>query len=295
MHERRIYSFLTLILTAIIFVCGLPAFSQQMPSKAKSMAMPDMAALLEKLRANQDKIEAIEKNYICTKTDDQFELDKSGKKKDEEIRQYDFYYDGDIPVQRLVAKDGKPLSESEQKKEDERVKKSVAKAKEREAKNEEDSGKRQVTLGIATFLKVSELSNARKEQYKGHEVLAVDFAPNPTYKPKNRNEDIAHKISGTLWIDEEALQVVKLEAKLVQGMKIWGGLLASIKPGSSLVFEQERVNNEIWLPSGYVIDFSARILFSGKRGEVIGTYTNYRKFRVDTVIKPVEAPTEPKP
>jgi len=49
-------------------------------------------------------------------------------------------------------------------------------------------------------------------------------------------------------VDEKAHQVARLEAYFVGDVKIAGGLLANLQKGTSFVFEQAFVNNEVWLP-----------------------------------------------
>jgi hypothetical protein len=61
--------------------------------------------------------------------------------------------------------------------------------------------------------------------------------------------------------------------------------LLRIAPGSSMHFDQTRVNDEIWLPSGLPIRFEARVaLLKVLRGEYDIHYSNYRKFQSDSKI-----------
>ena len=61
-------------------------------------------------------------------------------------------------------------------------------------------------------------------------------------------------------MDDEARQVVRLEAHLSDTFKLGGGLLASLRKGASRVIEQARTNDEVWLPSYVEAHFSARML-----------------------------------
>jgi hypothetical protein len=87
-------------------------------------------------------------------------------------------------------------------------------------------------------------------------------------------------------VDDNAKQVVRLEAHFGASLKIGGGLLAKIQEGSAVVFEQALVNNEVWLPSSGEVHFRARELFKGVRLDQIIHYSEYKKFRVETVAKP---------
>ena len=83
----------------------------------------------------------------------------------------------------------------------------------------------------------------------------------------------------------------RLEAFLADSFKIGGGLLAKLRKGASFTLEQERVNNEIWLPSVADINLSVRVLLV--RGvnvnQVVRSY-DYQKF--ETEVKDARVGTE---
>jgi hypothetical protein len=136
-------------------------------------------------------------------------------------------------------------------------------------------------------------------------VIVFDFGPNPDYKPRKLVESIVHKLVGVVWIDEQARDVARLEARFSDKVKIGAGLLASLDKGTNLVFEQTKINGEVWLPSYAEVHAGARVVFVRVRQNEIDRYSDYKKFRVETKIgpsTPVEAPpqqpnpeTPPKP
>jgi hypothetical protein len=194
----------------------------------------------------------------------------------------DFYLGGEL-VRREVKKDGKPLTPDEQKKEDGRIEKRIRDYDKKKSEGD-DASKKKERIDVSTFLRSSNFTHPRWEQFRAHEVIVFDFAPNPAYKPRNRTEDLLHKLEGTLWVDDQDRQVVRLEAHLSDSFKLAGGLLASIRKGSSLVMEQARTNNEVWLPSYVEAHFSARLLLvSSSLGDYASKFSDYKKFRVETV------------
>jgi len=85
-------------------------------------------------------------------------------------------------------------------------------------------------------------------------------------------------------VDDQARQVVRLEAHLSDAYKLAGGLLASIRKGPSRVMEQAKTNEEVWLPSSIEAHFSARLLLvSSALGDYTSKFSDYKKFRVVTV------------
>jgi hypothetical protein len=78
--------------------------------------------------------------------------------------------------------------------------------------------------------------------------------------------------------------VARLEAYFVGDARIAGGLLANIQKGTGFVFEQEFVNNEVWLPTYEEAHVGARVLLvKGFRLSEVTRYSDYKKFRVETL------------
>ena len=248
--------------------------------------LPDVTTLLRQIQDTQKQIEALRKNYICTDDEEEYQLDKDGNTKKREVKQYEFYFVEGSAIKRLISKEGVPLSDSEKKKEDERVAKAEKSAREHRAKMDRgEHDKNAIT--ISTFLRSSKFQNMRREQYQGHEVIAFDFVPNPDFKPNGLAESIANKLGGTVWIDEQGHQVARLEAKLLKGQSAGLGL-ASVKEGTSFILEQQKINDELWLPSMSDGNIGARVLFKGIRQRNVDHYSNYKKFKSDTRILGVE-------
>lgn len=76
----------------------------------------------------------------------------------------------------------------------------------------------------------------------------------------------------------------RIEAKTVDTIS-WGLCFSRLNPGASLVFEQTRVNGEIWLPKREMVSGTRKIVLLKKVIEEQETvWTDYRKFRVDSSI-----------
>ena len=192
-------------------------------------------------------------------------------------------------ISTLVKKDGKPLSDDEQKKENEKAQKEIEEAQKRhdkkdakEAKAEEQGKKNDDDPGIETFLRACQFTNPRRERFRGQDVLVFDFEPNPEFKPHKMAEEVAHKLAGVIWVDEKALDVVRLEAYFVSDFKIAGGVLANLQKGTSFIFEQAFINNEVWLPTYGEAHVGARVLLvKGLKVNIVVRYSDYKKFNVD--------------
>ena len=172
-------------------------------------------------------------------------------------------------VQHLLVKDGKPLAASEKDKEDRRFNKQFAELTKKEgdlasdpkkrAEQEKQDAKDQAQ--ISDFLRAERFTNPRRERFRGQSVIAFDFGPNPDVKPKSMMENVVQKLEGVIWIDDQARDVVRVEAHFASSVKIGGGILASVEKGTNFVFEQARINDEVWLPSYDETHLSGRLLF----------------------------------
>jgi hypothetical protein len=268
----------------IVFALMAGACAEQ-SAAANSAGLPDAAELFRRLEANQKEIEERRKNYICDFNEETQKLDSGNGVKKSEVKGYEMFFVAGSPIVRMVSKEGRALSEDETRKENERVEKEIRKAKERAEKRERDEADKD-TLTVEQFLRGSRFHNGRYADYKGRRLLAYDFDPNPDYKPRTRAETLVSKLGGTVWIDPDALQVARLEARLVGTFKVAGGLFGSVHEGSDLVLAQERVNDELWMPSYVDFNVDARVLLvKGVHERIIDKFSNYRKFRVETRIQ----------
>jgi len=260
------------------------------PAKSQ-VQLPDLKALFKRIDENQKTLHKIMENYAGTRTEEQTEYDGSGKVKKVETNQYAFFYLNGEEVSTLVRKDGKPLSEEQQKKENEKTTKRIEELQKHEAKKEakEEKDKEQGKEengdpGIEVFLRACRFANPRRERFRGQDVLVFDFEPNPDFQPHKLEERVVQKLAGVIWVDEKALNVARLQAYFVGDMKIAGGMLANLQKGTSFVIEQAFVNNEVWLPTYAEAHVGVRVLMlKGFKVSEVTRYSDYKRFNVQTL------------
>jgi hypothetical protein len=261
--------------------------------KKSQVQLPDLKALFKEIDENQKAIDKIKENYAGSRSEEETEFDKTGKISKRELHDYTFFYLSGHEVSTLVKKDGKPLSEEEQKKENEKVQKEIQdiqkrdakkEAKEEKAKDEGKEKKEDDDVGIETFLRACQFVNPRRERFRGQDVLVFDFEPNPEFKPHKLAEKVVHELAGVVWIDEKAHDVARLEAYFVGDFRFGGGVIANLQKGTSFVFEQAYINNEVWLPTYEEAHVGVRVLLvkAFKVNEVT-RYSDYKKFNVESV------------
>ncbi|MFT3743887.1 MAG: hypothetical protein QM785_06280 [Pyrinomonadaceae bacterium] len=267
--------------------------------KMSGEPLPDIPTLLSEIRANADKIDAILENYSYTETRIDRDMNSNGEfvVKGSEKRAFTFYKG--YRITRDLEKNGKPLSASDQEKEDKQAEKQVAEIEKKIAEKEKKAVAAGVVgqpkgegqrITIADALKGSLLINPRRERFKNRDVIVFDYEPNPAFKPVTRNEKLFALCTGAVWVDTVTKQVVRLEAVLSQSA---GNFLAKAKRGASFTLENELVNNEIWLPSQADINLQIKILFAGININNLIKYGDYRRF--ETEVKDATVGDDKKP
>jgi hypothetical protein len=257
--------------------------------------LPDLKALFKEIDENQKTADKIRENYAGTRVEEETEFEKDGKVKKTEVSEYTFFYLNGDEISTLVKKDGKPLSDDEQKKENEKTQKRIEEIQKREAQKEakdekakeegkDKKNKDEDDVGIETFLRACQFVNPRRERFRGQDVLVFDFEPNPEFQPHKMVERIVHELAGVIWIDEQAHEVARLEAYFVGDFRVAGGLLANLQKGTSFVFEQSYFNNEVWLPTYEEAHVGVRVLLmKGFNVNATTRYSDYKRFNVQTL------------
>lgn len=276
--------------------------------KVSNEPLPDIAALLQEVKQNEDRVDDILDKYAYTQTQITREIDSNGQIREKESETYEMTFYKGNRIRRLIEKNGKPLTPSEEADETRRVEKRVREIEKREAEKarkaqqrqerevaQESSGppddERGQRISIADVLRASKLINPRRERFRDRDVIVFDFEPLPGYKPQKNYEKFFGKTAGAIWVDASDKQVARVEARLIDSFKVGGGLLASLKEGATFVLEQDHINNEIWLPSRADINLGVRVLLvKGINVNSVVTYGNYKRFNVESEKEKLKDP-----
>ena len=197
---------------------------------------------------------------------------------------------GGAPYRKMIERDDHPLPAEEQHKQQEKIDRAVARL-ERETPEQKqrrlEGYEKERRHDREFLLEIPDAYDFRLEPDQtldGQQVWVVDGAPKPGYHAKSRDAKALLKIRGRLWIEKAGYQWVRIEAQTTATIS-FGVFLARLNPGAKMVFEQTRVNNEVWLPKREFLSGSGRIGLLKKltEDEEI-TWTNYRKFQVESKV-----------
>ncbi len=257
--------------------------------KISNEPLPDIANLLSELQQNEDEVEKLLDQYSYTQRSIKRELGKDGVLRETGSETYQLSFYKGNRIRRLVEKNGRPLSLRDQEDADKDAAKQVEEIEKELARNARRSqsgppSENSRRISIAEVLRASKLTNPRRERFRGRDVIVFDFEPNPNFDYKNAKSMLKFfgKTAGVMWIDEKDKQVARLEAYLADSFKVGGGILAKLKKGASFTLEQERLNEEIWLPSVADINLSVRVLLVKgiDVNQIVRSY-DYRKFATE--------------
>ena len=232
------------------------ALAQATKAKPADAPIPDIPTLMMQVQAHQRELDKIRENYTFREVQQTDDLDSNGQVKKSETEESEIFFVNGHHIERLVKKNGKDLSPDEQKKEQERVEKEVEKA----TKLDPNKSLHGDEISIGRILAIMKVSNPRRISLNGRDTIAFDFVGDPHAQTHGLAEDASKKMAGTVWVDEKDREVAKLTVHFDENFHIGAGLLANIQAGSSFQFEQAKINNELWLPTGGEAHLQARVL-----------------------------------
>ena len=253
--------------------------AQTVADAAKSL--PAMDDLLATAKARQAAVEDLRKTYTYVETETGDELDSHGNKKGTQSDAYQVWMVKGVTVRQHLAHNGQPLRPEEDKKEQDRVDKEVASIKDGSYK----ANKGNVSVSIATLLKVVTFSNERRVEINGRPTIVFDYRGNPEAKGGDLGLEIMKKLTGQVWLDEKDAALLRMQGTLAENFRVAGGLLVNVKAGSWFDLTTEQINGEIWFPQLLKAHVDGRILlFKGFNGEGRVTYGDYRKMKTSVTI-----------
>jgi len=235
------------------------------------------------------------RDYTYVERQEERRLDGKGQVKSTETKTYDVMEIYGEQVQKQIAKDDKPLSAKDAQKEDEKIEKLIDKRKnesesnrkkrlEKEEKDREDARQFEREVADAFNFKFVGI-----EKLDGRDNYVIDGDPKPGYQPVRKEAKILPKVRFRVWIDKDDSQVKKVDVQVIDTFS-FGLFIARLHKGSRIIIEQTRVNDEVWLQQHIAVKVDARIaLLKDIDAEVDVSDRDYKKFRADTKIVPIEA------
>ena len=201
--------------------CVLAQDNAKTPAPAPSLNQDQIRDLIRRTAQNDMENDKRQRDYTYIQREEQHRLDGKGEVKSTETKTSEILEIYGEQVERLIAKDDKPLSEKDAAKEEEKIQKLIDKRKDesekdrekREEKEEKDREQdRQFVREVAdaynfTFVGIDSLS--------GRDTYVIDGEPRPGYEPHLKEAKILPKFRFRAWIDKDESQWKKLDIQCI--------------------------------------------------------------------------------
>jgi hypothetical protein len=249
----------------------------------------DAEEILRRVVENQAANQEIQRQYTYTEMVATQFLRKDGSIRNAKSETFQVMPAPGGEYRKLVGKNGRSLSEKDQAKEEKKFKEYIEKQlelpPEEIAQRNENLSRRvgRFETRIREALEVFAFEALPDESFGGTRVRTFRFTPKPGYEPKSRATKLLHRTEGTLWVDPEKNQIVKLHIRFREDMKFLGGLFGRISKGTEAVAEQRSVGDEIWVLDKIDVLLRGRFYFVKRYNRRLKfDYSDYRKYTVST-------------
>jgi hypothetical protein len=295
-HSMVSLSLLALVLAALLPLSAAQSFSQQ-PSPRASTFNEATEIVRRSLEAD-DRTAELSRNYTYKRHEVRKHLGLHGEVKSSSTKTWDIINLYGEPYARLIQKNDLPLSEKDEKMEEQKLEEFFNRRK-----NESDEirqkrlarEKKQRDARRAFFRDVVnayEFRIAGEEAMDGRDAWVIEATPSKEFHPTQPHAGLLSKLKATVWIDKQDGNWVRAEGEVLETLSA-GLFIARLHPGTRFVLQQARVNDEIWLVRRLSVEARARVLLLSNRAvELEYTFSDFKKFAADTKILPASADTD---
>jgi hypothetical protein len=235
-----------------------PAVSQSNPSKSDGSQAASSDQGQQGQSANEVVRNGVQHELKAEKADHshwmyRLEIHENGH---DDVKEVVETKDGNL--ERLVMRDGQPLSPDEQKAEDQKMDKFIhdpgAQQKQRRDLDQ-DEQKTQQLLGM--------LPNAltfKEEEHTG-DTAKFSFTPNESFHPPSREARVFHEMEGQLVLNTREQRLVEFSGHLIHPVEFGGGLLGHLDQGGTFDVRQIEVAPGIWDIELLKVNMNGKALF----------------------------------
>lgn len=182
-----------------------------------------------------------------------------------------------VPYSRLVEIDGRPLTQSELEKEDDRerqFRQDMDDHKEDQSKSGDDE---QVRFD-ENLVRKYHFHHEGEEEIHGRPAYVLSFEPKSGKLPaNNRIETVLNNTAGKVWIDRETLEIQKIEFVLRGKVKFWMGMVGTLSALRG-VFEREPLQGEeeLWVPRKLQLFTNGRLMLESLHRNQLVEWSDYQ-------------------
>ncbi len=255
-------------------VLGIAAVLMTLAVAAGSAAAAEsdgVAIMRRSLEAGTKNAERVD-TWISDSRVVERQYDADGSVKSEEVSTYEQVRVQGVLVRKLNSRNGKPVTASDRKKNDQHIAKEIETARDPEKKKRKDREFNQEILDAFDF------KQAGEEIVAGRKALVLIASPRAGFKPQDMRAGVFPHVRGKIWIDSQDYAWAKAEADAFEPISIGFSLIAKLDEGAHLFLEQSRMPDGVWEPLRNGLHASARLALVKRISiEQVTTYSNFRR------------------
>ena len=158
------------------------------------------------------------------------------------------------------------------------------------SKDRDESG--YVRLGFKDFLRADEFFSPHRVKFRERDALILDFRPSSDFRPTTRMEAVVANLIGSVWIDIEKKQVMRLEAyPSDDDYKTSSKPMGIIHPNAAFVMEQTLTPEGDWILSLWHLDTVSRpALFNKAPLNFTFEFSDFHRFNTNVETYEINEP-----
>jgi hypothetical protein len=240
-------------MTAAVRVLATALLLQAAPAR-DARPLPDPTPFFDAVRENLTRSQDAQKLFAYKERRTDLDLNPFGHVGTGDMRVVEVTpVDGGAAVtRRLIERDGRPVTDSEPVRRENRV---------------SQRGK-SVVDDVADMLDVKIDHRAVLD---GRDAIVATFTPKRNANPRTREGRLAKAFAGQIWIDEQTKEVARVDATAIDDLSFGYGVLARLHEGATVTVLRQPIVDNIWLP--------VSIRFDGEGRELL-----FRKLKINLVI-----------
>jgi hypothetical protein len=217
---------------------------------AQDRPLPHGPTFFEMTRENLARSARVQDEYAYKERRSQLHMNPFGRLGTGGMLLYEVtpFANGAGVTRKLLERDGKPVPNGEVER--------VARRRTRE--------RTQAPSAIQDTMAVLDFAIDRRDAVGGRPAIVVKFTPKPNAKPKTREGRMASAFAGRVWVDEEAHQVMRVEATAIDSISYGYGLVARLGEGTMVTLVRQRVPGDVWMPTAIRFQGEGRALLVRK-------------------------------
>jgi hypothetical protein len=193
------------------------------------------------------------------------------------------------PYNRLIARNGEPLSGQEEAQQREQLQEEVARRANESPRERAkrlakyQKGRERMLDLIRDMTEAFDFHLTGEDKLEGHNVYVLGATPRPGYQPESREAKVLTGMQGRLWIDQETYKWVRVEAEVTRPVS-FGFFIAKVYPGTQFLLEQAPVPAGVWLPKHFHVEVKASFLGLHRDSTHDETYQDYRPIKAPSGV-----------